>query len=320
MRRLLFVALVLSSAAGCNWSDLDAEFLAALPQKGDLRVTPPSQQQKQALSSDGDLGSQQSAISTAAADIDRNAANLNQFVEALTSGLDAVRVIQPTVRETDRRVWGPYADKDHPGCDSQVEVKRGDAGFEYSVQWRVHSPEGEFVPVLRGSFAGDHAADGSGQFVLDATASRTLSCFPGCDPAPAECDNSMTLAYQHSPDLEVRVLRSTTTAEYSYRHARLSDGSREMNYSVLQVVNNLTTSIQADAKWLPNRAGHLRVLTSLPAWWFAWHYEECWDTTLEQVYWSKDYVDEQSEPLCAVRGANGLCEGGQRTSCTPALP
>ena len=52
MRRLTFllVASVLSlGAAGCNWSDLDAEFLAGVPQRGDLKVTPPSQQKKQAL-------------------------------------------------------------------------------------------------------------------------------------------------------------------------------------------------------------------------------------------------------------------------------
>jgi len=312
MRRLIFVALVLSSAAACNWSDLDAEFVAGVPQKSELKVNPPTQtKQQQPLQSDG-LGTQQDGLqSDQFKQLNDAATNINKMIDAMAGGLDLVRQYPPTVRETDRRIWGPFPDKGNPGLDVQLVMARNVDGFEYSVQWR--KKPGDFTPIITGTFKGEQASEGSGEFVLDADKARGLGI--AVDDSTWK---TLTLGYEHLSDaiqVRLQVDREDGT-QASYRHSNHKDGGGDMSY----LDDTGLFTFQVDAVWQADHAGNIRAVAGTgPV--SSVHYRECWGADLQMVYWSKDWVDTGSATQpCVALGTDGLCEVGDKGLCTPQLP
>lgn len=308
MRRILFVASVLSVLSGCNWSDLDVEFLAALPDKADLKVTPPTRS-GQALTS-GDLGERKDGLAGSDfLNLQGTADQINAMIDGLTGGLDFVRQFPPSKREPDLRAWGPYADKEKPGFELQVEITRSQgAGVEYvyEVQWRKQKTQDPFVAVIRGTFKGEKAANGVGEFVLDLEKARSLGwrVDPGMDPIAR-----VRLGYSHAEGTDVKLTLEALKVgtDSSFHHLSKADGSGRMTYTT----ENTAWTFEANANWLPSRAG--RVDAKATRKWIGTGglFTECWDASLTTVYWSQDYADDR----CANDEG---CTTGEPSACLTA--
>ena len=161
-------ALALALAGCGNYSTEDLRFLAALPQREDLRVEVPAQ---------GTPGALVGPCATRPADVwlwaKPTSDGLNAGVEFVLSLVDAVRRHPPTWRKDDARGWGPFDDQNHPGREIQVVMGRtypedrgGQAVYVYAFQARVKGTQA-FTNVLTGAFAGGSAQSGSGGVTLD---------------------------------------------------------------------------------------------------------------------------------------------------------
>ncbi|HEY3452323.1 MAG TPA: hypothetical protein VGK67_38620 [Myxococcales bacterium] len=324
MRSPRLVAIALSfAAAGCSWSDLDAEFLAGMPERDDLHVHPPTETAatQQGLQS-GELGQSQSGLQADAfLNLDNTAKQLNAWIDGLTGGLDLVRQFPPSVRAESKRTWGPWDDKDHPGMELQVVASLDEATgqYGYGVEWRDQGSAGGFTPVITGSFTGAKATGGNGSFTLHMDQARALGIAgPNADPKYEV--QSFTLAYSH-PEGGVKVDLSELVVEtgtgdpktFQFSHQRNSDQSGAFHYTFTMPRNGYEVS--ADAKWLSNRAGRVdgtgysTFFQKIVA-----NHTECWDEDLQVVYRFQDY--ECGAPFFP----DEQCETGDRTKCAVPAP
>ena len=322
MRRSTLFAIVLSLAAGgCNWSDLDAEFLAGIPQRDELHVRPPTEtgSSTSGLQS-GDLGQSQSGLQADAfLNLDNVAKQINAWIDGLTGGLDLVRQFSPSIREENRRTWGPWNDNEHPGMEMRVVVSFTEASdtYAYTVEWRAKGSKGDFAPVITGTFDGARAKGGSGEFTLDMAQARALG-IAGPNPDPAYEVQRFTLDYSH-PEGGVQVgLKevATVTADgsqrtFQFNHQRNSDESGAFSYIFTMPRNGYEVS--ATAKWLPTRAGRVdgTGYSNFSGKIVATHHE-CWNENLVVVYRLQDY--ECGAPLYPDKP----CQEGDARQC--ALP
>src|SRR5512138_592816 len=118
--RAAAIAALGIALGGCgNYSTEDLRFLAALPQREDLRVEVPAQ---------GNPGALVGPCATRSADVwlwaKPTSDGLNAGVEFVLSLVDAVRRQPPTWRKDDARGWGPFDDKNHPGREIQILMAR----------------------------------------------------------------------------------------------------------------------------------------------------------------------------------------------------
>ncbi|MBI5548648.1 MAG: hypothetical protein HY901_32605 [Deltaproteobacteria bacterium] len=318
MRRLLLV-IVPVVVASCSWSDLDAEFLAAMPQRADLKVIPPTQvgQQQQGLGSSDDLGTRQDELqSEKFQGLNDTAAGLNTMIDGLTGGLDTVRQVPPSLREPERRVWGPYPDKDHPGLDIQVAIVHGPDAYAYSAEWRKQGTQDGFEAVITGNFKGEKAKGGSGEFTLDMDKARSIGVARADDPGSKDW-RTLTLTYDHGAEATDVWLTQLLVAgaQLDYHHSRGKDGSGSMAYKLDKEDLFSKWTLLVQARWLASRAGVLSAIAKnerdplAPV----GHYAECWSDSLDLVYRSQDYADQQcARPL--------ECEVGEVGNCAIAPP
>ncbi|MGC4122821.1 MAG: hypothetical protein QM765_51265 [Myxococcales bacterium] len=320
----LAAALALTfAAAGCTWSDLDAAFLSGMPQKDDLHVHPPTETAttQQGLTS-GELGQSEHGLQADAfLNLDNMAKQLNAWIDGLTGGLDLVRQFAPTVREENRRTWGPWKDDDHAGMELQVVVVH-DSGsdlYDYRVEWRAQGSQGAFVPVIKGSFTGARAKGGAGEFVLDMVKARELG-IAGPNSDPKFEIQSFTLDYSHA-DGGVQVglrevmleLANGDLKTFQFSHARSADQSGTFSYTYTMPRNGYEVS--ATAQWLPSRAGRVDGTgTSTFFGTVVANHHECWDQDLTIVYREQDY--ECGPPFFP----NKACVEGDKTLCAVPAP
>ncbi len=312
MRRLLLVASVLSLVPCCTWSDLDVEFLAALPNRADLKVAPPTQG-GQALTSDGTGQRQDALASDQFLGLQQNAEKINALVDGLTGALDLVRKFPPSKREPDRRVWGPYEDQERPGFELEVEITRspGEAvEYGYKVQWRRQRTQDPYVDVLSGGFKGEKAAEGKGEFVLDLDKGRSLGWAMGPDVAQVA---KVTLTYSHAAGTDVKLVSSgiPPAKDASFHHLRQADGSGKMSYAT----ESGAWTFEANANWLASRAGRVDAVARNKWWPLKGRYTECWDAGLTRVYWTQDYADDKcaNDDGC-TEGSAAACETAASTA------
>lgn len=294
-KTLSAVALCLA-AAGCNWSDLDAEFLAAMPEKDDLHVHPPTEtgSSKGALQS-SDLGQSRDALQADAfLNLDNMGKQINAWIDGLTGGLDLVRRFAPSKRTDDSRTWGPYDDKDHPGMELQVVVRLEGETYQYLVGWRAKGGGAEFVSVIEGRFEGARAKGGNGAFTLFMDRARAVGIAPPNTDASVQVER-FTLSYAHEDDAVKVELNEvvTLTADgsqrtFSFDHQRNADGSGAFGYTYTMPRNGY--EISAKAQWLSSRAGRVdgtgysTFFEKVVA-----NHHECWNEDLEVVYREQDY-------------------------------
>ena len=141
--RLAAGAAALGLAACGNYSTEDLRFLAALPQREDLQFKVPAAQSG-ALSA---CPPANASVWLAAKPVSDG---INGGVDLLVSLVDAVRRVSPTARDEDRRVWGPFDSKEHPGREVEVLMVRthpaelgGQARYSYAflARWKICCPD-----------------------------------------------------------------------------------------------------------------------------------------------------------------------------------
>jgi hypothetical protein len=211
---VLAAALGLS---GCgNYSTEDLRFLAALPQREDLQVKVP-----------GAPSGALSACPPANANVWLKAKpvsdDLNAGVDFLVALVDKIRSISPTTREDDKRVWGPFDAREHPGREVEVVMVRsyppelnGTPRYSYAflARWKGTA---EFTPLIGGAFDGGSASRGRGGVVLDFDAMRALGM------ADASAAGTMYVVYDRASDPKTIQLALSNDAlgavAFGYRYA-----------------------------------------------------------------------------------------------------
>ena len=187
---------LLTVACGGDFSNDDLEFQNALPQRQDLAAKLPdaaarsgqglrSQQVRlQVLGGTSELALQAYAAGT----------RFNVSVDALLSLLELFRNAPPTTRETDRRIWGPYPDKDHPGHEVRFVMERQGAQFAYLLQYRPKGAgDDAWWTYLPGTFKADGGIrKGEGALALDLKEARAR----GFDTGDASSLDRLDIGYQ----------------------------------------------------------------------------------------------------------------------------
>lgn len=311
MRRaaLLFALLL---AAGCgNWSDEDAEFQAAAPRREDLTLRPPDQGTRTQSLEAGDYGTRSDRLterSEVYATVTGMARDVNELVGGLTAGLDMVRQVPPSLREPDRRVWGPYDDRDRPGYQVQVEMRRSASGaqYTYQVQSRRKGIE-DFVAIITGTFEGERVSQGRGSFELHRGRAAAIGW-------PVDEGGEVTLSYDMAGGVTAAALKSTpesgpATMDVRYRVER--DGGGWMKFDVESDLVKATPRperLSLAARWLADSSGRAEVMVSKGDLGEAvGNIGECWAPDQTRVWMQRDF-DCDASP----------CEVGREQDCSVA--
>jgi len=239
MRSLTRSALAAAVAlAGCgNYSTEDLRFLAALPQREDLRVEVPSE------GTAGALGVCLSGTADVWLWAKPTSDGLNAAVGFLVSLVDAVRRIPPTWRTEDARGWGPFDDENHPGNELRIVIVRryppasgGEPVHDYVFQAR---PKGTlpFTSILGGTFQGGSASRGSGGLVLDFEALWALGMNEADTP-----HGSMQVLYDRASDPVTIALQIAQggfgVVPFAYGFAGYAGGGGAFGYAFRDVPGN----------------------------------------------------------------------------------
>src|SRR4051794_4821206 len=148
MRRIIgktLLCFALLAGCGGNYSNEDIDYQLALPERDDIAVKLPAQAVEIADSAEYYRSTRETVkVSTGVA---------NFFLRLI----DYVRAYPPTTRLDSRRVWGPFADREHPGWELRMSIDRvGDpsapARFEYALELRS-AKGGEWHVLISGFFA-----------------------------------------------------------------------------------------------------------------------------------------------------------------------
>lgn len=270
-----------AALAGCgNYSTEDLRFLAALPQREDLRFAVPPSAREGALSHcatrDAALWLEAKPTSDA----------INAGVDFLLALVDVVRRQPPTWRSEDARGWGPFDSEDHPGREIQILIGRsypGDLGglprYGYVFQARREGTP-EFTSIVAGAFDGGSASRGRGWIVLDFDAMTALGMQGPDTPA-----GTMQVAYDRASDPATLQLALSDggfgAVQFGYRHAGYAAGGGVFDYALRDPATGnlffLSTGFDAQG------AGRALVGFRTPGG-FEGGFQQCWDAAACLVY------------------------------------
>ncbi len=304
------IALVLALLPACGtWSDLDAQFLAAVPTKDDLTLSGPAETQSSPLTAD--ISQRQDLLGTSRVytDVVQQVSDVNKFIDALANGLDFIRKLPPSQRLADARLWGPYDDDKHPGLQIQIGIQRVSATeYHYAVQYR-RKGAADFSTVIAGVFYGEKASHGMGNFQVDGRVGKSLGISQAQDAEAVELGYNMSDGLSTVGHLKAQY--SAAALEYAYATKR--DGSGEVSFTVTKdfVAGPLgDETLRVSAHWLDSQAGSASAEVSggdLGT--SKGTQQECWDESARQVYLSKNFD-------CS--GAS--CTEGSPSACRLAPP
>jgi hypothetical protein len=289
MKKNTALALTLLAACGGNYSNEDVEFVGALPVRRELESKLPQQTVQSALQ-----GTRQDAISVgqpSQAYLDTRGASdsFNAGLFSLLQLIEDIRQVPPTRREPDRRVWGPFPDKDNNDFLVEAVIERRQlALFDYRIEVRrkdapASSP---WIAFVSGSFyATGGARKGIGEVHLFAKAARDAGL-----PTPGMEDlNTLDVSYvtDRSPT-EVNMLfqaapsASFQIATYAYREYDDRHGSIQFLAKSGDLVYSET------ARWLTSGRGRADIaVTSGP--FFGAQGVECWDEQFLVTYFNRPW-------------------------------
>lgn len=292
-RAVAGLAMLALALAGCgNWSDEDAQFLSAIPQKEDLTLTPLSSASAQSTALTGRTEQRQDALGEPSTTYDTVSAGVglvNGLVVGLTVGLDFVRSLEPSVREPGRRVWGPYPDRDHPGFDVQVTMQRETTGYRYELQWRRRG-EADFVAVIVGHFYGERARGGAGDLLVDFDKAKAVGTANA-----TELNRTIALSYdlsRQTPNELVATQVSGTSERYQY--IVYPDGGGEVifttNANFWGPPTSANETLLITSRWRADHAGRASIGLSggdlAPA---QGTYTECWSAARLKIFAWRDF-------------------------------
>ncbi len=295
--------------AGCgNYSTEDLVFLAALPQREDLRAEVPTGGVSGAATvcGDGPAGIWLEA---------KPASNQwNAGVELVVGLVDAVRRFPPTWRREDERGWGPFPDENHPGIEIQIVIHRefpaelnGSPRFGYAFQARRTDGTDAFRDVLTGAFEGPSAARGKGIVNLDFEALWTLGMNDLSTP-----HGTAFIAYDRTAD-PVTIFFSLyqdgfPAPRFTYGFKGWADGSGKFGYRYRDPQDgNVLTVVAA---YGPGGAGRDAVVVTSGTGVFIAGLRQCWDS-FACLLWVDDPWN------LAHSCASAPCAIGSELDCPP---
>ncbi len=295
---VLAALAALAALAGCGtWSNEDIAFVEALPTTQALRVALPASAGQALCAPPGP--SEIWGWAKPAGD------GLNALVDLMLGFVDLVKSVTPTTREPDARTWGPFDDRKHPGKEVRVTMSRtrDAAGVPtYSYVFEARPKGGAFEPILDGTFRGESARAGRGQFALHFTTLRTLGMddHPDTDPT-----GDLTVQYDKTGDprtvgLDVKS-QTGSLAAFDYGYADYASGNGSFHYaftSQQQQQYVVDASFDAAGEGRADVAVVLSPTTTLS-------FSECWDAA--------GCVTDVKDPTVGAllpAGISGLCKGG----------
>ncbi|RKH40700.1 hypothetical protein D7X55_23035 [Corallococcus sp. AB049A] len=298
MRNLaLALPCLLAVACGGDFSNDDLEFQNALPQREDLAAKLPDSARAgqglgtnvQRLSASQVLG----GTSELALQAYQAGTRFNTSVDRLLSLLELVRDARPSTRETDRRIWGPFPAKDHPGQELRFVMERQDADFAYLLQFRPKgSGEDAWWTYLPGTFKADGGIrKGTGTLALDLKEARAHGLKTGDAMALDRLDiDYQTKALPTSVEL-LFTAAGAATPDTRYASRQTPEGLGEMAFrlpGVDFVPGNLTETLDIVARWTPDGRGVL-VLNILAGDAKGAQYTECWDAGTRITFMQRNW-------------------------------
>jgi hypothetical protein len=283
--------LLLLTACGGNFSNEDVEFVSALPVRRDLESKLPQQTGQSLLQ-----GTRQDAVTLgqpSQAYLDAKGASdaFNNGLFFLLDLIDSIRQISPTTREPDRRIWGPFPDKDHPDFIDEVVMERHETTlFDYRIEVRRKDAASTdpWTVIVKGSFqATGGARKGTGEVHLYAKAANdaglllqgldaldTLDAWYVTDQSPIQVNMLFVSVANPTP----------TIVGYAYRE--YVDGHGEIDFIV--VTGGGLLILAETAKWLPSGQGRADQGV-LAGFILGAAGVECWDAQFQVTYSNKPW-------------------------------
>ena len=295
MKKKAAFLLFILAACGGNYSNEDVEFLGALPVRSELESKLP----QQAVQS-GVTGTRQQALSvgdqsTAYADARAASDSFNSGLFWLLDLIDQIRLLPPTRREPDRRIWGPFPDHDHPGFIDEVVMERLEpALFNYRIEFRRQDdpPSAPWIPLVVGSFRGTGGArKGTGEVHLLAATARAGG-FP-----TTNLDSVQTIDMSYVTDqspIEVNMSIQATpgsglqTVAYAYSEYDDHHGLIQFSATGVDPSSGSTLVLAEVARWLPTGEGRSDITVQVGAF-TGTIAVECWDAQFRVTYANKPW-------------------------------
>jgi hypothetical protein len=307
VNRTVAAAAVAALAAGCGtYSTEDLRFLAALPQREDLRVTVPAggTSAAGALTTTSGLSALTACAPPGSADVWLRAKDtsdgLNAGVDFVIGLIDAVRKHPPTARDDDYRRWGPFVPDDRPGREVQIVITRsfppelgGRPRYGYTFEGRWKDAGGPFLPIVQGAFDGASATHGKGWVELRFDDIRLLSMHDASSP-----DGVMSVQYDRASDPRTTDLTLATSGfgvpQFGYGFAGYANGTGAFDYRLVNALSGDKLTVKAS--WDAAKAGRLSVFyEQAPPSTLTGTFDQCWDANGCLVY-----VNDPNDLSCPV--------------------
>lgn len=321
----LSAGIVLGGLLGCggNYSNDDVLFRSAIPTRELLssKLTPATAAMRVGPDANVGVGPGPSAgpiagptagpttwtavgDSSGLAQFTRGASvGFNKGLFTILDVLQAVVSLEPSVRNPDERIWGPYPDRQHPGFEVQLVMDRTADRYDYRVDVR-RTGTTDWTKVIAGDFqatGGLREGRGSLHF-LDAAARGA-----GYDPVQsdvASIDASyQTKAQPVTVDLKVMSVAQTEPL-LAFSFAGQADGGGQMRFDVSAQLAGGDASpletLEILSQWKPDGQGRADAQI-VSGDWVGASYVECWSAQDAILYsvatWSTPVGEEAS---CAV--------------------
>jgi len=290
---LLIAACAGIAGCGGNYSNEDVEFLSALPVRAQLESKLPAQGMTQSTLE----GTRRDGLSVGDPsplylDTRGGSDAFNGGLFALLTLIDDIRRIAPTHRELDKRVWGPFPDKDRPGFITEVVMERTQlVAYDYRIESRrSDAPSSSpWVPLVRGNFrATGGARKGTGEVHLFAQAARNAGV-PIDDPNLTQLDTlDMNYVTDQSPIQVTMVFKaipmsSFDTLEYAYAESNDGQGSIQFIWTIPLPSPLPPARVRILSRWLATGAGRADILVLDGSFQLA-QAVECWDAQFRVTY------------------------------------
>lgn len=290
---LLTAACTGIAACGGNYSNEDVEFVSALPVRAQLESKLP----EQGVTQSPLVGTRQDALSVGDPSpfyfATRSGSDgFNQGLFWLLTLIDEIRRIPPTHREPDKRVWGPFPDRDRPGFITEVVMERTQLVlFAYRIETRRSDAPSSapWVPLIRGAFrATGGARKGTGDVHLLAQAARNAGV-PIDDPNLIQLDTlDVTYVTDQSPIQVNMIFRALPgagfdTLEYAYSESDNGQGSIQFIYTVPLPQPYPPARVRILSRWTTSGAGRADFVILDGPFQLA-QAVECWDAQFRVTY------------------------------------
>ena len=300
MRTLGWLLLgCLATACGGNFSNDDLEFLNALPVREDLSSKLPGGDTAAQVRRPRQLSSALAVgdPSQLYADTHQASTDFNSGLDGLLTLLEAIRAQPPTTRQTDLRVWGPVADKEHPGNEVRFVMKRDGARFDYVLQYRpTTSGEDAWWSLLEGTFqasGGLRKGEGSLQLLLSEVKAH------GFDAGSLAGLDELDIGYQTRElpiQVQMRFVPSSPAggSELLYTYRELPGGLGEMAFLLKDtdiVPGGRLEDLAIVSRWTHDHGGVGVVEVTggdVPAG-FTANQVECWDAAFGVTYLKRSW-------------------------------